>query len=414
MKNAVFNQLLGLSRKTNLIPFILGVHGIGKTQRVKQYAKDNNMKLVVIDGSTLKEGELTGLPLNIKTRVSQDTHTLMEIVENIKAQGIKEDNVKEYVLAESMLQLTNVLKEEEGTEGIILTYSIHLKLKEALDHLRNGFEVLLFIDEINRVSLEVSQELLNFCQQKKINTADFSQYGKKFFLVIAGNPPEDTDLNFQVMKFNPAFMDRTMPIDLTPDFDGWMEWAITNLIDERILIFLEKNPSYLHQWFADEDRRGCTNRSWADLSSLIKGDSNEALKSASYRTAIRGTVGNAAGQAFISSLDDMKPLFKECYLEGKPIEKGETAFRQKLSANLALDDILKEVEANSNKVDKLLSNFSKALHEYTAKEATMSVMADILNNPKYKKFKTLMITNPNAEKLFAFMEEIITLEKQAK
>ena len=61
-----------------------------------------------------------------------------------------------------------------------------------------------------------------------------------------------------------------------------------------------------HQWFADEDRRGCTNRSWADLSSLIKGDSNEALKSASYRTAIRGTVGNAAGQAFISSLDDMK------------------------------------------------------------------------------------------------------------
>ena len=54
--------------KTDLAitPLISGKHGIGKSQMIKSIAADFNSICITIEGGTLKEGEITGLPYQFK------------------------------------------------------------------------------------------------------------------------------------------------------------------------------------------------------------------------------------------------------------------------------------------------------------------------------------------------------------
>ena len=66
IKRAILSNL-GTSKKDLAItPLVSGKHGIGKSQMIKSIAEDLNGICITIEGGTLKEGEITGLPYQYK------------------------------------------------------------------------------------------------------------------------------------------------------------------------------------------------------------------------------------------------------------------------------------------------------------------------------------------------------------
>jgi midasin (ATPase involved in ribosome maturation) len=62
MKN-LKNQIMTVAKKTSLIPFLKGPHGIGKTSLVRELAQDLKKSLVVFNLSAVDASDLTGLPI---------------------------------------------------------------------------------------------------------------------------------------------------------------------------------------------------------------------------------------------------------------------------------------------------------------------------------------------------------------
>ena len=62
-----------VSDKPNLAltPLISGKHGIGKSAMIKSIAADLGGVCITIEGGTLKEGEITGLPYQYKDEKGQ-------------------------------------------------------------------------------------------------------------------------------------------------------------------------------------------------------------------------------------------------------------------------------------------------------------------------------------------------------
>ena len=57
-----FNLFLSACDKANLSPLVEGVHGIGKSDAVKQYAKDNDLHCEILILSLMDTGDLIGIP----------------------------------------------------------------------------------------------------------------------------------------------------------------------------------------------------------------------------------------------------------------------------------------------------------------------------------------------------------------
>ena len=63
-------ETLNLTPATQNI-MLVGKHGIGKSQVAKSIAKDLDGTVMVIEGGTLKEGEITGIPYQCKNEVGE-------------------------------------------------------------------------------------------------------------------------------------------------------------------------------------------------------------------------------------------------------------------------------------------------------------------------------------------------------
>lgn len=50
----------------NQVPLISGVHGIGKSDTIKQYAKENNMHCEILILSLMDTGDLLGIPRSVE------------------------------------------------------------------------------------------------------------------------------------------------------------------------------------------------------------------------------------------------------------------------------------------------------------------------------------------------------------
>ena len=62
IKRAILANIATDKENVAITPLISGKHGIGKSAIVKTVAKDLGGTCITIEGGTLKEGEITGLP----------------------------------------------------------------------------------------------------------------------------------------------------------------------------------------------------------------------------------------------------------------------------------------------------------------------------------------------------------------
>ena len=249
---------------TGEVPLVVGESGIGKTALAKKLAKDKGWTLVTIDGNLLKEGEIGGLPT-------------VESYESIDANGNK-------------------------IEKKTTIYAIHNKLRKIDEEINNGRSVLLFIDEINRCEHTVQQELMNLILNREINGYKLPENVK---ILAAMNPSSKygSDFDYQVVDMDAAQENRFVWLNMDPDHNGWIKWAIGAGIETKVIEFISTFPEYLHK-INDEDVRA-TPRSYERVSKTYKmyKEQQDTIPRSVFVNVIKGNVGKVIAEEFVSFVE---------------------------------------------------------------------------------------------------------------
>lgn len=255
---------------TGEVPLVVGESGIGKTALANKMARENGWSLVVIDGNLLKEGEIGGLPT-------------VESYDSINSSGQK------------IQKKTTV-------------YAVHTKLREIDEEIEKGNTVLLFIDELNRCEHTVQQELMNLILNREIN--GYNLY-KNVKILAAMNPSSEygSDLDYQVVDMDPAQENRFVWLNMEPDYNEWIRWAISSGIEQKVVEFISTFPEYLHR--VNDGDINATPRSFERISKAyaVYKEKQDSIPKSVFLNVIKGNVGSVIAQEFVSFINsDAKPI----------------------------------------------------------------------------------------------------------
>lgn len=330
---------------TEEVPLVVGESGIGKTALAKKLAKDNNWVLVTIDGNLLKEGEIGGLP-TVESYLSDD------------GSGNK-------------------------IEKKTTIYAVHNKLREIDEAINRGENVLLFIDEINRCEHTVQQELMNLILNREINGYKLPKDVK---ILSAMNPSSKygSDFDYQVVDMDAAQENRFVWLNMEPDYNQWLKWAINAGIEPKVIEFISTFPEYLHK-INDEDVRA-TPRSYERVSKTYKiyKEQQDTIPKSVFVNVIKGNVGKVIAEEFVSFVkSNHSPLisFEDIFGRGNLDEdvvkkiKNESHTRLYISAI----NILKTLENKINEDENsqwLVNRFVEFLRQYPV-DLMVGIMKDM-------------------------------------
>ncbi|MDI3476900.1 MAG: hypothetical protein PWQ59_425 [Thermoanaerobacterium sp.] len=164
-------ESIKLILKSGYAPLLVGPAGVGKTELVKEIAKEEGRDCIILNLSVMEPGDLLGLP--------SDTN--------------KEKTV--------------YLKPEWFPE------------KE---------HSIVFIDEINRSNPLVRAGVMQLILDKRIMN---NILPADTWIISAMNPNEDDQGEYEVDDFSdPAFLDRFVPLKFQPTLREWTDWTKKNEI----------------------------------------------------------------------------------------------------------------------------------------------------------------------------------------
>lgn len=160
---------------------------------------------------------------------------------------------------------------------------------------RDGDEGILFLDELNAAAPSVQAACFGLVLDRKVGEYTLP---KGWRIIAAGNRQSD---KAAAQRMPTALANRFAHIDVEPDLDAFMEWAIAADIDPMVIGFLRWRPGLLHNMDqVNEPRAFATPRAWANVSKIMSviDQSNGALTLA----ALTGIIGEAAGSEFFGFL----------------------------------------------------------------------------------------------------------------
>ncbi|MGM9536538.1 MAG: ATP-binding protein [Intestinibacter sp.] len=333
---------------TGEVPLVVGESGIGKTALASKIAEENGWSLVVIDGNLLKEGEIGGLP-TIESYTTFDSN------------GNK-------------------------VEKKMTIYAVHTKLREIDEEIEKGNTVLLFIDELNRCEHTVQQELMNLILNREINGYKLNKNVK---ILSAMNPSNEygADLDYQVVDMDPAQENRFVWLNMEPDYNEWIRWAIDTGIEQKVVEFISTFPEYLHK--INDDDINATPRSYERISKsyAIYKEKKDVIPKSVFLNVVKGNVGGFIAQEFMSFVEsDAKPLVSYDEVFSGEMLAQEIADRVKNESHTRLYicamNILKslELDIKNNKVNMdYIDRLVEFLGLYPV-DLMVGIMKDIKNS----------------------------------
>lgn len=344
---------------TGEVPLVVGESGIGKTALASKLAEEKGWSLVVIDGNLLKEGEIGGLP-TIESYTTFDSN------------GNK-------------------------IEKKMTIYAVHTKLREIDEEIEKGNTVLLFIDELNRCEHTVQQELMNLILNREINGYKLNKNVK---ILSAMNPSNEygADLDYQVVDMDPAQENRFVWLNMEPDYNEWIRWAIDTGIEQKVVEFISTFPEYLHK--INDDDINATPRSYERISKsyAIYKEKKDVIPKSVFLNVVKGNVGGFIAQEFMSFVEsDAKPLVSYDEVFSGEVLDQEVVDRVKKESHTRLYicamNILKslELDIKNNKVNMdCIDRLVEFLGLYPV-DLMVGIMKDIKNS--YEDIYKLAIEN---------------------
>ncbi len=193
-------------------PILLrGRHGIGKSSVVYQYAASLKMPIVERRASQMTEGDLLGLP------------TI-----------------------------------DEG----VTSFCPPDWLAMACD---TG--VVLFLDEVDRATLEVRQGIFELCDSRKL--AGHNLHAETLIFAAVNGGTHAGAASYQVGEMDPAELDRYTVFDVEPSVQDWLTWA-NDSCDSMVVDFIRNNTEHLeHNDDPEPNKVYPSRRSWARFSDTV-------------------------------------------------------------------------------------------------------------------------------------------------
>ena len=130
--------------------------------------------------------------------------------------------------------------------------------------------VVLFLDEVDRATIEVRQGIFELTDSRKLNGHVLHPETLVFAAVNGGEHGEQ----YQVGEMDPAELDRWTVFDVEPTVEDWLNWAQEN-VTQVIWDFINQNRNHLeHVGEFEPNKVYPSRRSWDRL--------NECLASAGF------------------------------------------------------------------------------------------------------------------------------------
>ena len=207
---ATFSQIVEHVTAVRKPVLLRGRHGIGKSTVVYQYAAQQNMEVVERRASQMTEGDLVGLP-------------------SIEANSTR-FNPPDW-------------------------------FKAACDR-----PVVLFLDEVDRATLEVRQGIFELTDSRKLNGHKLHDDTLIFAAVNGG----EHGAQYQVGEMDPAELDRWTVFDIEPSVEDWLAWANDSGISQEVFNFINQNRSHLeHTDDFEPNKVYPSRRSWERLDQCL-------------------------------------------------------------------------------------------------------------------------------------------------
>ena len=207
---ATFSQIVHHVTNVRKPVLLRGRHGIGKSTVVDQYAAQQNMEVVERRASQMTEGDLVGLP---------------------------------------------------SIEDNSTTFNPPDWFKAACDR-----PVVLFLDEVDRATLEVRQGIFELTDSRKLNGHTLHPDTLVFAAVNGG----EHGAQYQVGEMDPAELDRWTVFDIEPSVEDWLSWAKESQVSDEIWNFINQNRNHLeHTDDFEPNKVYPSRRSWERLDKCL-------------------------------------------------------------------------------------------------------------------------------------------------
>lgn len=265
IKRALLANIVIDKKNLAITPLVSGKHGIGKSAMIKSIAEDLGGYCITIEGGTLKEGEITGLPYQYKDESGKIKFRFLPYyaVERIQ-------NEEQRLFIES----GRTLPENAELIGDENRYAMNdLSAEEKINVIRSGkiHPVIIFIDEINRTENSVYKELMNILLTRSVNGYEFPWW---VLFVGAMNPSTQNSI-YATNEMDPAQLDRFIKIKVGDNTSEWLKYGKENDISADILNFIKDNPKCLSsnsKDLDDEEKPTPSPRGWDMVDSLLKSE----------------------------------------------------------------------------------------------------------------------------------------------
>lgn len=265
VKRAILANIATDKENVAITPLISGKHGIGKSAIVKTVAKDLGGTCITIEGGTLKEGEITGLPYQYENTQGE---AQFKFLPYYAVERIQEQEKLFFEQAGKTIEENDVLS---GTENRYAQNN--LAPQEKIDLLLSGKvkPVIIFVDEINRTENTVYKELMNILLTKTVNGYQFPWW---VFFVGAMNPSTQNSV-YATNEMDPAQLDRFLKLKVTSNTSEWIRYGKKAGISPAILQFIKENPKCLSESAAeldDEEKPTPSPRGWDMVDTILSSE----------------------------------------------------------------------------------------------------------------------------------------------
>tara|TARA_R110000737_G_scaffold156628_1_gene185314 strand:+ start:349 stop:1479 length:1131 start_codon:yes stop_codon:yes gene_type:complete len=215
-------------------PILLrGRHGIGKSAVVYQFAQSLGLPIVERRASQMTEGDLLGLPELISYEASVEKE-----INDQDSTPITKGNVTSFCPPDWFARAC-------------------------------AEPVALFLDEVDRATLEVRQGIFELCDSRKL--AGNTLHPDTIIFAAVNGGVHSGAASYQVGEMDPAELDRYTVFDVSPTVDDWLEWA-NGSVNSVILDFIRNNPEHLeHNDDPEPNKVYPSRRSWVRFSEASDG-----------------------------------------------------------------------------------------------------------------------------------------------
>ena len=231
IKRALLANIVCDKPNLAITPLVSGKHGIGKSAMIKSIAEDLGGVCITIEGGTLKEGEITGLPYQYK---DDNGKIKFRFLPYYAIERIQNEEKRLFALS------GRKLAEDAWLTGDENRYAMNdLSASERMDALKNGKvqPVIIFIDEINRTENSVYKELMNILLTRSVNGYQFPWW----VLFVGAMNPSTQNSVYATNEMDPAQLDRFIKIKVGDSTSEWLKFGKSAGISPEILTFIKDN-----------------------------------------------------------------------------------------------------------------------------------------------------------------------------